>query len=102
MLVVIEEIEAPDLIGAVVGAISRSNATVVGHDIQALLVMHGGVDGANTFAGSILAMLAKHGLGDDLRIVHLIFLRQLGIAAEITINAQPMHLAVTIDLILAD
>ena len=102
MLVVIEEIKPADLIRTVVGTITCSNATVVGHDIQALLVMHGGVDGANTFTRSILAMLAEHRLVHHLRVVHLIFLRQLAIAAEVTIDAQPVHLAVFVNLILAD
>ena len=43
-MVVIEEVEAPDLVGTVVGAVARADAAVVGHDIQAFLIVDGGID----------------------------------------------------------
>ena len=43
-LVVIEEIEAPDLERAIVRAISRADAAVVSHDVQTILAVDGGVD----------------------------------------------------------
>src|SRR5262249_51826243 len=49
-LVEVEIVEAAYLIRAVVRAIPRADAAVVGHRVDAFLVVHGGVDGTNTFA----------------------------------------------------
>src|SRR5437588_6172025 len=45
--VVIEEVEAPDLVGAVVGAVARADAAVVDHLVEAVGAVDGGLDGAD-------------------------------------------------------
>src|SRR3954449_11030664 len=56
--------------------------------------MHGGVNRASHLARRLFAMHAGHRLEEALRIVKL--------AGEIAIDTQPLHLAATRDLILAD
>ena len=63
-LVVVVEVESTHLVGTVVRAIARADAAIVGHDVQSLLVVHGGVDGTDLFTRSDLAMLAHHRLTD--------------------------------------
>ena len=59
-LVVIEEIETPNLERAIVRAITRADAAVVGHDVQAVFAVDGSVDRANRFARRVLAVLTHH------------------------------------------
>src|SRR5438270_12018616 len=54
-LVVIEEIETPHFERAVVRAIPRADAAVVGHHVEAVLAVHRRVDGTNRFARRVLA-----------------------------------------------
>src|SRR4051812_32237450 len=63
--------------------------------------MHGRVDRAHALARSAFAMLAKHWLEHDLGIVGR-GLRVGRRAAEITVDAKPVHLAAAADLLLAD
>ena len=67
-LVVIEKIKAADLEGAIVRAIARSNAAVVGHHVDALFIVHGRIDGTNAFTGRRFTMLAEHRLRHHLRV----------------------------------
>ena len=104
-VVVVEEIEAAHLVGAVVRAIPRADAAVVGHDVEALVVVDGGVDRADRLARRVLALLAGHRLEEHLRVLEI--LRVLRIAAghvggEIAVDADPVHLAAAHDLVLAD
>ena len=62
--VVVEEVEAPDLVRAVVRAEPRADAAVVDHLVQPIVAVHGGVDRAHVLAGSLLAVLAEHRLDD--------------------------------------
>ena len=68
-LVVIEEIEPAHLVGAVVRAVARPDAPVVGHHVQPLLVVRRGVDRADVLARRRLAMLADHRLQRHLRLL---------------------------------
>ncbi len=99
-LVIIEEIEAAHLVRAVVRAIARADAAVVGHRVEAVLGMHGGVDRANRFAGSQLALEAGDGLRHQCGIVRVEIVVLLG--GEVAIHTDPMHFAALGDLFLAD
>ena len=88
-----EIIEAAHLVGAIVGTKPRANAPVVDHDVEALGIMHRRADGANDFAGSLLAMHAQHGL----KIAFWSF----GRSRVVAVNSQPLHLAFVNDLLFA-
>src|SRR5690606_8346550 len=91
---VIEEVEPPNLVRAIVGAIPRADAAVVHHVVQAFVGMRRGGHGTNLFARRVFALLAGHDLEDQLGIVH--------IAREIAIEADPVHFAAAHHLFLAD
>ena len=59
---VVEEIEPPDLVGAVVGAVAGADTAVVGHVVQAFGAVLGRRDRADELAGRVLALLAPDGL----------------------------------------
>ena len=103
-LVEIEPIEATNLIGAVVGAVPRADAAVVGHCVNTLFVVNGRVHRADAFAGGCFAMLAEHRLDRHLRILRGQLRVHIGIriVAVIAIDAHPVHLAATGHLVLAD
>ena len=99
-LVVIEEIEAAGLIGAVVRAVAGADAAVVGHRVESVFGVDCGVDWADHFAGGRFAMDAGDRLRNECRIVGIeivVFLR-----GEIAIHADPVHFAAAGDLILTD
>ena len=87
----IEEIEAPDLVGAVVRAITGSDATIVGHGVHAFLVMNGRIDRANRFAWSRLAVHAGDPLKGDLNVGGNLGSVSFG-RTEVTIESDPVHL----------
>ena len=80
---VVEEIKAPDFERTVVRAVPRSDAAVVCHLIQAVRAMRRRVDGTHDFAGSVITMLAKHGLMEHRWILQVSFI--------IPVNPHPMH-----------
>src|SRR5581483_6164803 len=55
-----QEIEAPDLVGAIVRAIARAYATVVDHVVQTVGAVIGGLHWANQFARRVLALHARN------------------------------------------
>ena len=63
-----EVVEAANLVGTVVGAEPRADATVVDHHVQPFLIVHGGANGADDFARRLLAMLAQHRLEQNSRV----------------------------------
>ena len=83
------------LVGTVVRAVARPDAPVVDHHVEALAVVNGRGHGADLLARRILALHAWHRLEHDFRIAR-------GLAGEVPIDPQPMHLAVSRDLVLAD
>src|SRR4029077_2287531 len=92
-LVVIEKIETTDLKWAVVRAITRSDTTIVGHDVQAIFAVDGGVHRANRLTRGILAVLAHHWF-----VHHLGIFRKLALVlvvamftGVIAIDPQPVH-----------
>src|SRR5579863_991696 len=91
---VVEEVEAPHLVGAVVAAVAGADAAVVDHLVQPLVAVDGGIDRADVLTGRRLAVHAAERLADHLRIVDR--------PAEVTIDAEPVHLAATPDVVLAD
>src|SRR5262249_29156585 len=76
--------ETADLVRAVVRAVARADAAIVGHVVQPLAAVHGGVDGAHHLAGRVLALHAGDRLVEDLRRVE--------VAAIVAIDADPLHL----------
>src|ERR1051326_374798 len=105
-LVVIEKVESPDLVRTVIRAITSANAPVINHDVEAFLVVNGGVDRTNVLTWRGFTMLAKHWLRYDLRVINpflellivfnfesseaFMLLRRGGIVA---VDAQPVHFA---------
>src|ERR1019366_3096627 len=87
-----EEIEAPHLVGAVVGAVTRAHAAVVDHVVEAFGAVRGGLHGADQLAGRVLAVHA----GDRLVVNGGIVL----FALIIGIDAQPVHGASAAHLVL--
>src|SRR5258708_19337683 len=91
---VVVPVEAAHLIRTVVGAVTRSNAAVIDLLIEPLGTGGGRQHRTNRFAGSVLTVLAHHGLMHADRV----FFR----AAVVTIDAQPVHDANALHLVLAD
>src|SRR5579883_903608 len=88
------EIEATDLVRAIVGAKSRPDTAVVDHKVETLMIMDSGMYGTNHFARRVLAMHARHRFERSIR--------RIGGARIVSIDPQPMHHALFEDLILAD
>src|SRR5690606_33620955 len=57
---VVEPVESTHLVGAVVGAVAGTDATVVGHLVQALVAVRGGGHRAHRFARRVVAVLSQH------------------------------------------
>ena len=77
------------------------HTTVVGHYVEALTVMHGRVDRADTFTRRIFTVLTKHTDEGDLDLLrHLSGLSRL--SREVAIQAHPVHLAATEHLLLTN
>ena len=92
-LVVIEKIEPANFERAIVCAITRADATVVSHDVEAVLAVNGCVDRTNRFARRVLAVLAHHRLMHDLGIFRkfaVVFIEWF-CAGVIAIDPQPVH-----------
>src|SRR5262249_28679932 len=104
----------------VVRAIARTDAAVVNHQVQTFLVMHGRIDRTNVFARRGFAVLTKHWLRDDLRIINpflelllIVRLESLviegnsvplplrDVASVITVDTQPVHFTAAANQILA-
>ncbi len=89
----------PHLVGAVARAGAGSDAAVIDHEVQALVVMQRRLDRAAHFAGRLLAMHAGNGLEMRVGVVE----PGAGLQARvIAVDAQPMHLAADRHLLLAD
>ena len=88
---IISPVEATHFIRTVVGAISRTNATVISHLVNAFAAVVGSCYRANVFARRIVTVLAKHRLkNNSFKIIRILF-----IGNKIAIDAQPMHIVVT-------
>ena len=92
---IVEPVESPDLVRAVVAAVTGSDATVVDHHIETVLVMNGRRDGTDLFTWRVLTVQTADGLGDDL------FRVRSGATLEVSVDADPTHFAATDHLILA-
>ena len=57
-----KEVEAPHLVGTVVGAVARADAAVVDHLVEAVGAVDGGLDGTDLLARGRLAVHAGHRL----------------------------------------
>src|SRR5262249_53184376 len=85
VLDVVEEVEAPRVVRAVVAAIAGADAAVVDHLVQALVAVDGGVDRADVLARRRLAMHAGERLDDQLGIGEL--------PLVVAVDPDPLHLA---------
>src|SRR6185312_2066142 len=94
ILVVVEEVEAADLVGAVLRAVARADAAVVDLCVETIVRVHGGVDRADDLAGRIFALHAGHRLERCFR--------RIDVAGIIAVDAQPVHVVAAIDLVDAD
>lgn len=92
---VLVPVEATDLVRAVVGAVAGADAAVVDLEVHALVAVHRGVGRADDFAGSIVAVLTHDRLLDNVHI------ETVG-SAVITMDGDPVHLAVLAHLVAAD
>src|SRR5690348_12808232 len=86
---VVEEIEAADLVGAIIRAEARADAAVVDHHIEAFGVVHRRVHGADDLARRVLAVHAGHRLEHDPRVLER--------ALVVTIDPEPMHVSAAQD-----
>src|SRR5581483_678995 len=91
---VVEEVEAANLVRAVVRAVARADAAVVGHVVQTFAAVRRGANRADRLARRVLALHARHGLVVDLGI--------RDVAAVVAIDADPVHLALAPHFVLAD
>src|SRR3984957_4035805 len=89
-----QEVEAAHLVRAVVRAIAGTHATVEDHRIEAFRRVNRRTDWANLLAGCVFAMLAGHRL--EVRA------RRGQIALKVGVDAQPLHVAANLDLMLTD
>ncbi len=91
---VLEPVEPPHLVRAVVLAVARADAAVVDLLVDAVGAVHGRQNRADRFARRVVAVLAHHRLEDRVRA-------RLG-AAVVAIDADPVHLPAAPDFVLAD
>src|ERR1700722_980735 len=89
-----KEIEAADLVRAVVRAVASADAAVVDHFVQAFRAVNRGADRADNFARRVFAVHAEHRL--------VVGFRRVEVAAEISVDADPLHGAAFHDLLFAD
>src|SRR4029079_3037336 len=94
VLDVVEEVEPPHLVRAVVAAVAGADAAVVDHLVDALVAVDGGVHRADVLARRGLAVLAGQRLDHQLGIGEL----ALGVSSD----AYPLHLATLAHVLLAD
>ena len=112
-----EPVESAHLEGAVVGAVARSDTTVIGHLIDPLIGVGRRRHWAHRLTRSVVAVLAHHGHVDRLRVgtrlLHLAISRNdthtfffsalhVPIGSIETVNPHPVHVAVAADFVLAD
>jgi len=90
-----EEVEPAHLVRAVVRAVARPDAAVVGHVVQALGAVRRRVDRAHVSRRGLFALHARDGLEGHLRRVRVV-------ADVVAVDADPVHLATAEDLLLAD
>src|SRR5581483_8317192 len=113
ILVPVGKVEAAHLVGAVVRAVPRADAAVIGHRVEALLAVNRRGDRADVFAGRLLAVDTGDRLVDCLNAVLVEFRTGQEIfragaelsyrdAGEVAIQPNPVHLAPAPDLLLAD
>src|SRR5690606_32203003 len=93
-LVIVEPIETPNFVGAVVRACPRADTPAVDHLIEPFAGVHRRVHRANNFTRRFFAMHAKHGLEERLGLVCA--------SSVVSVDAQPVHLASTGDLFRPD
>src|SRR6516165_10451508 len=84
---VVEPVEPPSFVRAVVGAVTGPDASVVNLLIQTVFAVNRCQNGTNGFAGCVVALLTHQRLVRHVDLVHF------GIAV-VAIDSQPVHFAV--------
>src|SRR6267154_3538175 len=102
-----QEIEAANLVGAVIGAIACADAAVVDHVVQAFRAVHRGAYRADLLARSVLALHARNRLEKCFRIRKRIVVVRArvvgaGLRVVVAVDANPVHFSSAQDLIFAD
>src|SRR5690606_35212729 len=89
-LIPIEEVETAHLVRTVVGAVTGTHTTVVGHRVQALAIVYGRIDRAHTLTWSQFTMLTANRHDRHLRVFgHLEHIRLT--TGKITVQTYPVH-----------
>ena len=83
---ILEEVEPADLVRAVVRAVPRADAAVVGHLVEPLGAVRRRADRADELAGGLLAVHAGHRLEVDVGVRRVV-------ALEVAVDPEPVHLA---------
>ena len=91
---VLQKIKASDLVGAVVGTISGTDAAVVNHVVESLGAMRGCGHRTDHLARCILAVHARNRRVESLGI--------FGRSFEVAVHPQPVHLSAAQYLVLTD
>src|SRR4029453_10308348 len=94
VLRVLEPVEAPHLVRAVVLAVPGADAAVVDLLVDPVRAVDGGEHRADRLAGRVVAVLAHHGLEHGVGIFRA--------PAVVAVQADPVHLAPAAHLVLAD
>lgn len=106
LIVVVEVVESPYFVRAIVRTVPSSNTTVVSHRIDPLFGVHCCRDRADLLARCCLAVCTGHGLHDHLGIDRVLEprlrFRWINIRLEVPVDSQPMHLTTTDDLLFAN
>ena len=97
---VVEPVEAPDLVRAVVRAVARADAAVVDHAVQARRRVVGRQHRAHRLAGRRTALLAQHRRVAHVDVAELLVVLRAGAprlqrrlaVADVALDAQPRHL----------
>ena len=92
-----QEVEAANLVRTVVRTVAGAHAAVVDHVVQAFRAVRGRGDRAHHLARRVFALLTRHRLVDRLHRLGCV-----DAAREVVVDADPVHLAVDVDLRLAD
>ena len=93
VLGVLVEIKAADFVRAIVGAEACTDTAIVNLQVEPFVIVDGGRDRTDQFAGGVFAVHARHGLMVELGIVRAAFV--------VGVHTNPKHVAPAIDLVFA-
>ena len=82
---VVEPVEAPHLVRAVVRAVARAHATIVDHRVETFRIVVGRINRADHLATGVATLLTEHRHHPGFKVVP--------VALDVTLHAQPRHFA---------